>query len=109
MVNYFVHIYRRLTGAWRKLHDDELHDLYSSPTTVQVIKSRRVRWVGHAAHMQRGEVYTGLWWENMMERDHWEDSGIDGRMILRWIFNKQDVRVWNGLSWLRTETGGGHL
>jgi hypothetical protein len=36
-----------VTGGWRKLHDEELHGLYSSPTIVRVIKARRIRWVGH--------------------------------------------------------------
>jgi hypothetical protein len=43
------------------------------------------------------------------ERNHWGDPGVDGRIILRWIFRKWDVGVWTGLSWLRIETGGGHL
>jgi hypothetical protein len=38
-------------GSWRKLHNDELHDLYSSPNIVRVVKSRRMRWVGHVARM----------------------------------------------------------
>jgi hypothetical protein len=41
-------------GTWRKLHNEELHGLYSSPSIVRVIKARRMRWVGHVAHM--GEV-----------------------------------------------------
>jgi hypothetical protein len=45
---------------WRKLHNDKLHNLYSSPNTVRVIKSRRMRWVGHVACMKGGEVFTGF-------------------------------------------------
>jgi hypothetical protein len=48
---------------WRKLHNVELHSLYSSPNIVKVIKSRRMRWVGHVARMGegRGEVFTRFW------------------------------------------------
>jgi len=41
----------------------------------------------------RGEVYTGFWWGNLRERDNLEDLGIDGRIILRWIFRKRDLRA----------------
>jgi hypothetical protein len=43
-----------VTGEWSKLHNEELDDLYSSPNIVRVIKSRRMRWVGHVAHMAEG-------------------------------------------------------
>jgi hypothetical protein len=45
---------REEDGSWRKLLNDELHNLYSSPNIVRVIKSRRMRWVGHAARMGEG-------------------------------------------------------
>jgi hypothetical protein len=57
----------------------------------------------------RDEVFTGLWWENLRERDYWGDPGIDGRIILRRIFKEWDVGEWTGLSWLRIGTGDGHL
>jgi len=57
----------------------------------------------------RVDAYTGFWWGNLRERDHLEDPGADGRIILRWVFRKWDVGVWTGLSWLRIGTGGGHL
>jgi hypothetical protein len=41
-------------GEWRKLHNGELHNLYSSPDIIRQIKSRRMRWVGHVAHMGEG-------------------------------------------------------
>jgi len=98
-----------VTSEWRKLHNEELNDLYSSPNNIQVIKSRRMRRAGHVACMgDRKGVYT-VWWGNLRERGHLGDPGLDGRIILRWIFWKWDVRVWTGSSWLRIGTGGEHL
>ena len=57
----------------------------------------------------REEAYTGFWWGNLRERDHLGDPGIDGRIILRWIFRKWDMRVWTRSSWLRIGTGEGQL
>jgi hypothetical protein len=62
---------------WRRLHK-ELNDLYSSPTVIWVIKSR---WL--MACMGRGEVHIGFWWGNKRERDPLEDSGVDGRIMLK--------------------------
>jgi hypothetical protein len=95
-----------VTREWRKLHNEELNDLYCSPTIVQVIKSRRMRWVGHVSQMgERRGMYRVLVGK-LKERIHWGDSGVDGRIVLDWIFRKCDVRVWTGLSWLRIGTGG---
>jgi hypothetical protein len=57
----------------------------------------------------RGDVCTGVWWGNLREGDHWGDPGIDGRIILGWIFGKWDVDVWTGWSQLRIGTGGVRL
>jgi hypothetical protein len=57
----------------------------------------------------RGETYTGFWWGNLRESDHLGDPGVDGRIILRWIFRKWDEGVWAGSSWLRIGAGGGHF
>ena len=50
-------------------------------------------------------MYTGLWWGNLRERDHLEDPGADGRIILRWLFRKWDVEG-GEFTWLRIGTGG---
>jgi hypothetical protein len=98
-----------LTGQWRKLHIEELTDLYSSPKIFRVIKSRRMRRAGHVARMgERRSLYRVLV-RSLRERDHLEDPGIDGSIILRRALRKWDVGLWTGSSWLRIGTGGGHL
>jgi hypothetical protein len=59
-----------VTGEWRKLHNEELRDLYSSPSTIRIIKSRRMRWAGHIARTGRRGTRIDYWWESLMERDH---------------------------------------
>jgi hypothetical protein len=78
---------REEDGSWRKLHN-ELHSLYSSPNIVMVIKSRRMRWVGHVARMGRGEVFTGFWLGGPKTRDDWEDLGVGRRITLRWTLGR---------------------
>jgi hypothetical protein len=81
---------REEDGSWRKLHNDELHNLYSSPNIVRVIKSRRMRWAGHVARMGEGEMFTGFWLGGLKGREHWEGVGIGGRITLRLILRKQE-------------------
>jgi hypothetical protein len=81
-----------------KLPNEELNDLYSSSSIVRLMKSRRMRWAGHVASMGGVDMYTGLWWGNLRERDHLEESGVEGRIILRWILSNWDVGVWTGSS-----------
>jgi hypothetical protein len=60
----------KVMGGWRELHKDELHDLYSSPSIIRMLKSRRMRWAGHVARMGKREMHVGYWWESQRERDH---------------------------------------
>jgi hypothetical protein len=59
-----------VTGEWRKLLNEELHDLYSSPSIIRIIKSRRMRWAGHVAQMGRRGTRINYWWESQKERNH---------------------------------------
>ena len=77
-----------VTGEWRKLHNEEPNDLYSSPNIVRVIKSRRMRWAEHVALIGGSTDAYRVLEGNLKERDHLEDPGVDGRIILRWIFRK---------------------
>jgi hypothetical protein len=97
---------REEDGSWRKLHNDELHNLYSSPNIVRVIKSRRMKWAGHVARMGEGRgVYRVLVgrpegkrplgrprrrWEHNIKLDL-REIGIDGA---KWIQLGQDGVRW---------------
>ena len=71
-----------VTGDWRRLRTEELYALYSS-ANIRAFKSRRIGWAGYVARMGDREVHTGFWWGDVMERDHLEDVGVDGRIILK--------------------------
>jgi len=98
-----------VTGEWRRLHNEELNDLYSSPNIVRVIKSRRMRCAGHVARMGEERECIWSWWGNRREGDHWGDLGVDGCIILGWICRRWGVGIWTGLGWPRIQTGGGRL
>jgi hypothetical protein len=82
------------TGEWRKLHSGELHNLHSSRDFIRQIKSRRMRWAGHVC--ERGETYTGLWWESPNGKDYLKDQGVDGRMGSKWTLE----RLVGGVKWI---------
>jgi hypothetical protein len=54
-------------------------------------------------------VHTGFWWGDQRKRDHLEDRGVDGRVILKLIFKEWNGEIWSGFIWLGRGTGGGRL
>ena len=99
-----------VTEEWRKLHNEELNDLYSSPNIIRVTKSRKVEWVGHVARMGESR---GLYRVLVVKpegkrqlgrpRRIWEDNiMVDFQVSGVW-------GAWTGSIWLRIGTGGGHL
>jgi hypothetical protein len=59
-----------VTRGWRKLHNEEFHNLYYLTNIIRMVKSRRVRWAVHVARMGRRRMLIGGWWENHAERGH---------------------------------------
>ena len=98
-----------VTGEWRRLHNEELNDLYSSPNIVRVIKSRRMRWAGHVARMGEERVVYRV----LVRKP--EGRRPLGRPRRRWAYNIRmisrtcDVCIGTGLGWPRIKTFGGCL
>jgi hypothetical protein len=77
-----------VTGGWRKLHNEELHNLYSSPSVIGMVKSRRMRWAGHVARMGEQRNAYRILVGNPEGKDHWEDQDVGGWTILKWILER---------------------
>jgi hypothetical protein len=94
-------------GDWRKLHNEELHNLYSSPNIIRMIKSKRMRWAGHVARMEA----TRNAYRILVGKP--EGKRPLGRPRSRWVDNiKMNLREieWDGMdgsNWLRIGTSGG--
>jgi hypothetical protein len=80
------------TGDWRKLHNEELHNLYSSPNIIRIIKSRRMRWAGHVARMgEKRNAHRILVGKPERKRPL-------GRPKHRWVDN---IKIgWDGVMWI---------
>jgi hypothetical protein len=86
-----------VTEGWRKLHNEELHNLYSSPSIIRMIKSRRMRWAGHVALMGEKRNAYGI----LVGMP--EGKRPLGRPRRRWVDNiKMDLRGigWDGMDWI---------
>jgi hypothetical protein len=98
-----------VTGEWRKLHNEELHNLYSSPDIIRQVNSRRMRWAGHVARMGEERKVYKVWVgkpEGKRPLGSPRRRSEDGiRMDLR----ETGFGVWIGFDWFRTGTGGGLL
>jgi hypothetical protein len=68
-----------------------------------------MRWPVNVARIGERRGAYRIWWGKLREIYYLGDAGVDGRIILRWIFRTWDVGVWTGLIWLRIGAGGGHL
>jgi hypothetical protein len=97
-----------VTGECRTLHNEELRDLYSSPSIIRIIKSRRMRWAGTVARMgEKRNAYRLLVRKPEVKRPlgrprrRWVDN-----VILGWILEKWDGVMWTRLVWLRIRAGG---
>jgi hypothetical protein len=84
-------------GGWRKLHNEELHNMYSSPSIIRMIKSRRMRWAGHVARMRTKRNAYRILVGNP------EGKRPLGRPRRRWVDNiKMGLREigWDGMDWI---------
>jgi hypothetical protein len=69
----------KVAGGWKRLHNEELHNVYASPNIIRVSKSGRMRWSGHVARMGKVRNVYKILLENLKVRGHLEDLGIIGR------------------------------
>jgi hypothetical protein len=76
----------------RRLDDEKSHDLYTSSNVI------RMRWARHAARMGRRYVHISFCWGKLKERDHLEETSVDGRITLKWIFMEYVGVEWIHLS-----------
>jgi len=79
-----------LAGGWKRLHCEELRNLYCSPNITRVMKSRGIRWAEHVTRMEEvRNAYSILIGKNLKGRDHLGDLSVDGPIKVKWILKKK--------------------
>jgi hypothetical protein len=79
-----------MIGGWRKLHNEEVHNLYSSPSIIRMKKSRRIKWAGLVVSMGKKRNTCRILVAKPEEKRPWEDVDVGGRMTLKQILERQD-------------------
>jgi hypothetical protein len=92
VLRIFQHKRDEVTGEWKKLHND----LYCSPNIIQMMKSRKMRWAGLVVRMEERSGVHSVLVGKPEGKNHLEDPGVDGRIILKWIFR---MSGW-GIGWI---------
>jgi len=99
----------KVLGSWRRLCNEELHNLYIIPNIITVMKSRRVRWAGHVVRMGEMRNAYNILVGKSEGKKHSEDLRLDGNIILESILGKQGGKLWTGFIWFRIWTSGRFL
>ena len=92
-----THAKDEITEGWTKVHNEELHDICSSTNIIRATELRRMRWVGHLAHIGNMRNGDRVFTEHLKEKDHLEDLGIYLRINTRVIIKKLDK---DGMDWI---------
>jgi len=105
--NYWWSERRSAKDWWRKVYNGEIYHWYFYPNCIKVIKSRRTGWAGHVARVWSGESYVGFEGEKLIERNCFQELGMDGRLIRKRRWKKQHGWILSGFIWFYFLIGAG--